>query len=69
MRKYGILIICYYISLQSKSYAYLDPGTGSIIIQAILGFVAAAGATVTLYWRKFKELFKKIFRSKNKKSE
>ena len=69
MKKYGILIICYYISLQSKLYAYLDPGTGSIIIQAILGFVAAAGATITLYWRKFKEFFKKIFRSKNKKSE
>ena len=46
--------------------AYIDPGTGGIILQAILGFIAAVGATITLYWRKFKELLKKIFKSKIK---
>ena len=32
--------------LPSNAYAYLDPGTGSIILQAILGFIAAAVASV-----------------------
>jgi hypothetical protein len=30
--------------------AYLDPGSGSIILQAIIGGVAAAAVTAKLYW-------------------
>ena len=49
----------------SLSYAYLDPGTGAIILQAIVGFIAATGAAIVLYWRKFKEFIKKILKFKN----
>jgi hypothetical protein len=31
-------------------HAYLDPGTGSIAIQFILGALVAVLATVRLYW-------------------
>ena len=48
------LSLAIYFILISKSYAYIDPGTGSMIIQAILGFVAAALATLSFYWSKFK---------------
>ena len=48
----------------SKAYAYLDPGTGSIILQAILGFIAAAITSISIYWTKFKSLLNKIFRKK-----
>jgi len=54
--------------LLGKSFAYLDPGTGSIILQAILGFIAAAIATLSIYWNKFKMFILKIFK-KEKKSE
>ena len=50
-----------------NAYAYLDPGTGSIILQAIIGFIAAVGATVGLYWHKFKVFFKRLF-NKDKKN-
>ncbi len=39
------------------AYAYLDPGTGSLIIQSIIGAVAAVGVTMKLYWHKIKLLF------------
>ncbi len=32
--------------------AYLDAGTGSIILQAILGGTAAVAVAVKLWWRK-----------------
>ena len=32
---------------------YLDPGAGSIIVQALLAIAIGAGATVVLYWRRF----------------
>jgi hypothetical protein len=36
------------------AYAYLDPGTGSMLIQGIIGAVAAVGITLKLYWHKIK---------------
>lgn len=63
-----ILLLTIYFSFITKSYAYLDPGTGSIILQAILGFIAAAITTLSFYWNKVKTLFSKIFK-RDKKSE
>jgi hypothetical protein len=31
---------------------YLDPGAGSIIVQAVLALLVGTGATVALYWRR-----------------
>lgn len=33
-------------------FAYLDPASGSMIIQIVLGGVAAAGVAAKLYWRR-----------------
>jgi hypothetical protein len=32
--------------------AYIDPGSGSMLLQIILGGVAAAGVTAKLTWRR-----------------
>jgi len=34
---------------------YLDPGSGSIIIQALIGALVGVGITVKIYWWKIKE--------------
>jgi hypothetical protein len=34
--------------------AYLDPGTGSMMLQVILGGIAAVGVALKLYWHKFR---------------
>ncbi len=52
------------LMLPTKAFAYLDPGTGSIILQTILGFIAAAVASISIYWTKFKLFLKKIFKKK-----
>jgi hypothetical protein len=33
--------------------SYLDPGSGSMLLQIILGGVAAVGVTAKLTWRRF----------------
>lgn len=38
-------------------FAYLDPGTGSFIIQAVIGSVVAGGALIKIYWKKIRSLF------------
>ena len=50
----------------SKALAYLDPGTGSVILQAIIAAIATAGATIAFYWRKIKMLIKNFFEKKDK---
>tara|TARA_B100000989_G_C19366954_1_gene395707 strand:+ start:606 stop:761 length:156 start_codon:yes stop_codon:yes gene_type:complete len=46
--------------------AYIDPGTGTIIIQAIVGAIAAGAVTIKIYWYKLKSFFVK---KKNKDLE
>lgn len=59
--KKSLLLICvYFLCSISEANAYLDPGTGSIILQSILAFIAAIGATGSIYWEKIKTIIKKI---------
>ena len=43
----------------TNAYAYLDPGTGSIIIQSIIAAMAAGLFALSGYWNKIKSFFKK----------
>ena len=38
----------------SPAQAYLDPGTGSMILQGIIGAVAGALVALRIYWGKIK---------------
>jgi hypothetical protein len=40
----------------SSAHAYLDPGTGSMILQILLGGVAGMAVAIKLYWHKFLSL-------------
>ena len=52
-------IIIFNFFLASEALAYIDPGTGSIIFQAIVGALAAAGTAISIYWSKVKNFFSK----------
>ena len=64
--KFLTIIFIYLLCSISKAHAYLDPGTGSIILQAILGFIAAAAATISIYWEKFKSIINKVLKRDTK---
>jgi hypothetical protein len=36
--------------------SYIDPGSGSLFLQALAGGVAAVGVTTRLYWRRIKRV-------------
>ncbi len=36
------------------AYAYLDPASGSIVIQALIGALVGVGITLKVYWEKIK---------------
>lgn len=43
-----------FFTLQGPAYAYLDPGTGSMLLQILLGGVAGFMVVIRLYWHKIK---------------
>ena len=45
------------MSLPPLPLAYLDPGTGSVILQAIIGAVIGALVMLKVYWHKVKAVF------------
>ena len=57
--KFYTLICFFYLMLFSPVYAYLDPGTFSIVVQSILAAIAGIGATYRLWISKIKNIFKK----------
>ena len=68
MKKILIYLISNIIAIfliVTNAYAYLDPGTGSFILQAIIGFLAALSAGFFYYWTKVKNFFLKFFKKNN----
>jgi len=49
-----VLLVAIY---SSSAYAYIDPGSGSAIMTAVVGFFVAVGLALKTYWYKFKSLF------------
>jgi hypothetical protein len=62
MRQSTVILFCcgFLIAFNPflAAWAYLDPGTGSMILQLLLGGVAGLVIIVKLYWQRFISLFK-----------
>ena len=48
----GLLAIAVLLMTESTAHAYIDPGTGSALIQGLIAVVAALGVTLKLYWHR-----------------
>ena len=44
----------------SDAYAYLDAGTGSVLLQSLIGVFVGAAIALKIYWFKIKEKFSNI---------
>lgn len=54
------LSLCVWIGVACQpAHAYLDPGTGSFIIQVLIAGFLGGVATIKLWWHKFIGLFSK----------
>ena len=60
-----LLILFFFMFSSSNAFAYLDPGTGSLIIQSVIAGIAAAAYGIRMYWYKIKGW---IFRQGNDNS-
>jgi hypothetical protein len=52
------LLVCWCVLFAERPvYAYLDPGSGSMLLQVLLGGVAGVAVIAKLYWSRLLSLF------------
>ena len=68
MKKYfSILLLTLYLtSLTNQAHAYLDPGTGSMIIQIVIAGTVGALFTIKTFWSQIKNFISTRFLKKKK---
>lgn len=52
-----VLVVLLAICLPRASHAYLDPTSGSILLQVLLGGIAGLALALKLFWHKILGLF------------
>jgi len=57
-----IIIILFLITFQTPAYAYLEPGTLTMILQFIIAAIAGIVSYVTFYYHKVKKFFLRLFK-------
>lgn len=60
--KIFFLLTCLFLT--TPAYAYIDPGTGSFLIQGLVATFFSATFAIKMYWQRVKKYF-----SKNKASD
>jgi len=58
---FSISCICIFVLFIGQAYAYIDPATGSMIVQAVIAAIAAASVTIGIFWRRVKSFLGKVF--------
>ena len=69
MIKHLLFLLSFSMLLTSSAEAYIDPGIISMFLQGIVAVFVGIFAYITLYWQKFKDLLKKVFRQTDKKNK
>jgi hypothetical protein len=64
-----IIIILSFLFFPTKAFAYIDPGTVSIILQGLIGALAATIVTLKIYWYKVSKFFGIEKKNKTRKED
>jgi|TARA_B110000467_G_C18260245_1_gene445881 hypothetical protein len=46
----------------SEAFAYIDPGSGSMVIQMVIAALVGAGIAIKVFWEKLKYKFSSILK-------
>lgn len=60
-----VTFLIIFFSSSAPAFAYLDPGTGSMLLQGLIGTIAAVATAGSLYWHRIKMFFSKKTDPKN----
>ena len=58
LKRFGMILGIAFLALScgpQDAFAYVDPGSGSILLQLIMGGVAGIGVVAKLYWQRIRD--------------
>lgn len=64
MSRAALSVLVLLVAFERPAGAYLDPGTGSMLLQVLLGGFAAVGVLARLYWHRLTAVFVRLQRPK-----
>lgn len=56
---YGVVF--FILFFPKLNYAYIDPGTGSYVIQILIAAFISIGFAIRIFWKKIKSFILKLF--------
>jgi len=54
------LVLSLLVFFPTIAYAYIDPGTGSMMIQALLALIATLSVSIGIFWRRIRSFFVRL---------
>ncbi len=57
LKTFSFFLLVYLTVIPAFAYGYLDPATGSMVLQVAVGGLLAALAAIRIYWKKIRSLF------------
>ena len=57
--RFIIVVTAILVSVPQPAYAYIDPGTGSYVVQALIAAALGVSFFIKTYWNRIKLFFKK----------
>ena len=64
VRFFAVFVFLSQFFIISSAFAYIDPGTGSYLLQIIIGFILAGLYAVKHYWTRLCNCFTKKIKTK-----
>jgi len=63
MKELAVILISIFLVLifVNQSYAYIDPGTGSMLVQAVLAAIAAVSVSIGIFWHRIRSFLDRLF--------
>lgn len=52
-----LLLVLAVALFPARAQAYVDPGSGSLVVQGIIAAILGVGLTIRLYWRRIRDRF------------
>ena len=63
MKELAVILMSIFLVLifVNQSYAYIDPGTGSMLVQAVLAAIVAVSVSIGIFWHRIRSFLDRLF--------
>ena len=60
----GVFVVGVLLCLEQEAHAYLDPGTGSFMLQMLIAALVGGTYALKIYWKRIRGVMSRVFKSK-----